>query len=213
MMRSADVRRRGWDFSLTVITVLLLSSLGLQSFVGTLYVWWAQTSIPAWEQTGYESYVALMNLIAAPQLIALIVVMGLCVPKRLFSRRALVAVSVAMVAAGLVAGLVSGSLATGVTIYLGLAAFIQLAVVLLTAAGAAGPSYLTEGRLTKLGSGLLHLGFIVFGIVVAALQRSAFMLPVFWTATVLMTAGTALSFYANRIAVRHVEPKEHPIAF
>ncbi len=212
-MQSTDVRRRGWDFGLTIITVLLLSSLGVQSFIGTLYVWWAQSAVPNWEQAGYNGYVALMNLLAAPQLVALVVVMGLCVPKRLFARRVLVTVSAAMVAAGLVAGFASESLATGVTVYLGLAALIQLAVVLLTAAGAAGPSYLTEGRLTKLGSGLLHLGFIVFGIVIAALQRSAFMLPVFWVATVLITLGTVMSFYANRFAVRHVEPVEHPIAF
>ena len=54
-----------------------------------------------------------------------------------------------------------------------MAALIQVAVVVLTAAGAKGPSYLTEGRLTKLGSGLLHLGFIAFAIVVAALQPSS----------------------------------------
>jgi hypothetical protein len=211
-MQSTDVRRRGWDFSLTIITVVLLASLGLQSFIGTLYVWWAQTTIPNWEQTSYDAYVTLMNLLAAPQLVALVVVMGLCVPKRLFTRRTLVMVSAAMVAAGAFAGFASGSLATGVTVYLGFAALIQLAVVLLTAAGASGPSYLTEGRLTKLGSGLLHLGFIVFGIVVAALQRSAFVLPVFWVATVLITLGTIMSFYANRLAVRHVEPVEQPIA-
>ena len=62
---------------------------------------------------------------------------------------------------------------------------------MLTAAGARGPSYLTEGRLTKLGSGLLHLGFIVFAIVVAALQGSTFMLSVFWVATALTIGGTA----------------------
>jgi hypothetical protein len=212
-MQSTDVRRRNWDFVLTLITVALLASLGVQSFAGTIYVWWAQATIPNWEQTSYTGYIALMNLVAAPQLVALVAVMGLCVPKRIFSRKLLVAVSIAMVGVGVAAWLARGSVATGVSVYLGLAGLIQLAVVLLTAAGVAGPSYLTEGRLTKLGSGLLHLGFIIFGIVVAALQHSAFMLPVFWTATVLMTVGTAMSFYASRLAVRHVEPAEHPIAF
>jgi hypothetical protein len=42
-----------------------------------------------------------------------VVVMGLCVPKRLFSRRLLLWVSLAMLAVGAVAGLVNGSLATG----------------------------------------------------------------------------------------------------
>ncbi len=208
-----DIRQRAWDFGLTVTTVILLAGLGVQSFLGTVYVWWAQRSIPGWEQSSYAGYVDAMNVIAAPQLIGLVVVMGLCVPKRLFSRRALIAVSAAMVLAGIGAFAVTGSLAGGVTVYLSLAALIQVAVVSLTAAGAKGPSYLTEGRLTKLGSGLLHLGFIVFGVVVSALQRSPFMIPVFWASTVLMVGGSAMSFYANRIAVRRSAPVEHDLDF
>lgn len=208
-----DVKQYAWDFGLTVATVALLGLLGLQSFIGTIYVWWAQRTIPGWEQTSYVGYVEVMNALAAPQLMLLVVAMGLCVPKRLFSRRALLAVSVAMLAAGIGAGFVTGSLATGVTFYLALAALIQVAVVVMTAAGVRGPSYLTEGRLTKLGSGLLHLGFIVFGILVAAMQRSPFMLPVFWASTVLMVGGTAMSFYADRLAIKRRATVEHPIEF
>lgn len=208
-----DIRQRAWDFGLTITTVIILGVLGVQSFIGTLYVWWAQRTMPDWEQVGNGAYLDAMNSVAAPLLVLLVVVMGLCVPKRLFSRRVLMVVSVAMLAAGAGVGVVAGSLALGVTVYLSLAALIQVAVVALTAAGVRGPSYLTEGRLTKLGSGLLHLGFIVFGIVIAALQTSPFMLPVFWTSTVLMVGGTAMSFYANRIAVRRVKPVEHSIEF
>jgi len=208
-----DIRQRTWDFGLTVTTVILLASLGVQSFLGTLYVWWAERTIPGWEQVGYPAYVDKMNLVAAPQLIALVVVMGLCVPKRLFSRMLLVIVSAGMVVAGAGASFATDSLSTGLAVYLALAGLIQLAVVLMTAAGAKGPSYLTEGRLTKLGSGLLHLGFIVFGIVVAVLQGSAFMIYVFWVATALMVVGTAMSFYANRLAVRRTRPIEHDVEF
>lgn len=210
-MSIEDIRSRSWDFGLTILTVVLLASLGIQSFIGTIYVWWAQRTIADWEQVGYAAYVAKMNLIAAPQLVLLVVVMGLCVPKRLFSRRVLLGVSVAMVAAGVVAYLVTDSLPTGVTVYLALAGLIQLAVVVLTAMGAKGPSYLTEGRLTRLGSGLLHLGFIIFAIVVAALQRSTLMLPVFWVSSILIVGGTAMAFWANRLAVRRVAPIEHDI--
>lgn len=206
-----DIRQRTWDFGLTLATVVLLGSLGLQSFVGTLYVWWAQRTVPGWEQTGYEPYVAVMNAIAAPQLMLLVVAMGLCVPKRLFSRRALLAVSLGMLLAGIGAGVAAGSLSVGVTVYLALAALIQVAVVALTAAGVRGPSYLTQGRLTKLGSGLLHLGFIVFGIVISALQDSPFMLPVFWASTIFMVGGTAMSFYADRLAFHRRTIAEHPI--
>lgn len=201
-MNVRDIRQRSWDFGLTVVTVALLGTLGVQSFVGTLYVWWAQRSIPNWEQTGNADFIAVMNAVAAPQLVALVVVMGLCVPKRLFDRTVLILVSAAMVATGIAAWAITGSLPAGLTTYLALAGLIQVAVVVMTAIGARGPSYLTEGRLTKLGSGLLHLGFIAFGIVVAALQRSALMLPAFWAATALVMGGTLLSFYADRIAFR-----------
>lgn len=202
-----DIRQRAWDFGLTIATVVLLASLGLQSFVGTIYVWWAQGANPAWEQVGYDSFVSTMNMIAAPQLIALVVVMGLCVPKRLFSRLALLGVSALMLVAGIVAWALSGTLVYGLTLYLALAGLIQVAVVVLTAAGVRGPSYLTYGRLTKLGSGLLHLGFIVFAIVVAALQGSTWMLPVFGVATVLSMGGTLLSFYAERLAWHRYRPE------
>ena len=209
MPRIGDIRQRSWDLGLTVTTVVLLASLGVQSFLGTLWVWVSQRNSAEWAQSaGYTSYVQTMNVIAAPQVVALVVVMGLCVPKRLFSRTMLLAVSTGMIGAGVAAGLVTGSLGRGLAVYLALAAVIQAAVVLMTIAGVRGPSYLTEGRLTKTGSGLLHLGFLIFGIVVVALQRSSLMLPVFWTSAALVTLGTALSFYANGLAFRRTAPQE-----
>jgi len=203
MVDIEGIRQRSWDFALTIITVVLLASLGVQSFVGTIWVLFAEKTVAGWEQgAGYASYVSLMNAIAAPQILALVVVMGLCVPKRLFSRRLLIGVSLAMVAVGVVAGLATSSLSRGLAVYLGLAAVIQVAVVVMTVAGVRGPSYLTEGRLTKTGSGLLHLGFIVFGIVIVALQSSWLMLPVFSASAVLVTLGTAMAFYADKLAWR-----------
>ncbi len=203
-----EIRQRLWDFTLTIITVAVLASLGIQSFVGTVWVWMAERGTEGWSQSAaYSDYITMMNAIAAPQVLALVVVMGLCVPKRLFSRRVLLVASLAMVAVGVAGGIVSGSLGLGLATYLSLAAIIQVAVVVMTVAGVRGPSYLTEGRLTKTGSGLLHLGFIVFVIVVVALQRSALMLPVFWVSAVLVTAGTAMSFYASRIAWHRSHPQ------
>jgi lysylphosphatidylglycerol synthetase-like protein (DUF2156 family) len=208
-----DIRQRTWDFGLTIATMLLLATLGLQSFLGTLLVWAAIRAVPGWEQSAaYTNYVDAMNAIAAPQVVALVVVMGLCVPKRLFARRVLLWVSIAMLAVAVVSGVVLNSLTDGLAIYLLLSAAIQLAVVVMTIAGVRGPSYLTEGRLTKTGSGLLHLGFIVFAIVVVALQKSPMMMPVFTLSAVLVTVGTTMSFYAWRIAW-HRSDTEREIEF
>jgi hypothetical protein len=202
MMRPLDeIRQRTWDFALTIATIVLLGGLGVQSFLGMLYTWWSIRTVQGWEQgAGYVAYVGTMNAIAAPQVVALVVVMGLCVPKRLFTRSYLVGVSAVMVAAGLATGLLTRSLSMGLAAYLILASFIQLAVVVLTIADADELSFLTQGRLTTIGSGLLHLGFVLFGIVVVALQKSPAMLPVFWASAGLVLGGTTLSFFAEPIS-------------
>lgn len=193
---------RQWDYALTIVTVALLGTLGLQSFIGTGYVWWAESTIPGWQISGYPDFMLVMNVIAAPQVIALVIVMGLCVPKRLFDRTALVIVSVAMLGVGVAAWAWTGNAETGLAVFLALSALIQVAVVALTVAGVRGPSYLTEGRLVKTGSGLLHLGFIAFAYVVVALQDSVFMLPAFWIATFFTIAGTLMAFYADKLAFK-----------
>jgi hypothetical protein len=204
-----DILRRSWDFSLTIATVAILGLLGVQSFVGTLYTWWAARTIAGWQQgTGYAEFVTLMNQIAAPLVVALVIVMGLCVPKRLFERRALVIVSAAMVGAGIGVFLFTSSLQSGLGTYLALSALIQAAVVVLTVAGVRGPSYLTEGRLTKTGSGLLHLGFIGVAFVIVTLERSNLMLPVFFASALCLAGGTALAFYAETLAWHRVVPPE-----
>jgi hypothetical protein len=193
-------RRSGWDFALMVVTAALLGALGVQSLLGTLYSWWAQRTVAGWaSSSSFTAYIETMNAVAAPLLLALVVAIGLCVPRRLFSRWVLVGVSALMVVLGAGAWFASGDAATGMSAYLIGAAAIQVAVVTMTAVGSAAPTYLTEGRVTKVGSGLLHLGFIVFAYVVVALQSSEWMLPVFWLATTLCLVGTALSFYAGAL--------------
>lgn len=190
--------RRTWDFILMMLTVVLLAALGAQSLVGTLYVWWAQRTIAGWLQgPGYASYVALMNAFATPLVAGIVVVLGLCVPKRLFERRTLVAVSAGLVLLGVAWGVAGRSLQNGMAAYLTAAAGLQAVVAVLTVQRSGGLSYLTEGRGRHLGSALLHLGFIVFCLVVVALQDSALMLPVFGLSALLLGAGSAMSFYAK----------------
>lgn len=199
----------GWDFVLMVATLVFLGALGVQSIVGTGYAWWAERSIANWEQAGYAGYAALMNAVAAPFVVGLVVVLGLCVPKRVLSRTALLVVSAGLVLAGVVGSVATRSLSTGLGVYLVLASLLQAAVVVMTLFGAGPLTYLTEGRLVKTGSGLLHMGFLVFALVVVALQQSPWMLPVFALSALLIVGGTVLSFYAGRFTRRErvLEPR------
>jgi len=186
-----------WDFTLTAVTIGLMGSLGAQSLLGTVYAWWTHRSIPGWEQTGQPGFIGIMNAAAAPQVIALVVVMGLCVPKRLLSHRALLGASAGMVVLGLLVAAIMRSVAAGLAAYLCAAGVIQTLVVVMSLAGARGLAYLSESRLAKAGSGLLHLGFIVMALVVVALQHSPLMLPVSLLSALLLTGGSALAFYAR----------------
>ncbi len=49
----------------------------------------------------------------------------------------------------------------------------------------------------KTGSGVLHMGFLLFALVVVSLEQSPLMLPVFTLSALLIVAGTAMSFYAG----------------
>jgi hypothetical protein len=190
--------RPTWDFALMIATVGLLGALGIQSLAGTLYSWWATRTIAGWQEQGYAGFVAMMNVIAAPLLVALVVVMGLCVPKRLFSRGALIVVSALLVVAGVAGWALTSRPAVGLAVYLLGAGAIQLAVVVMTVAGSPTLTFLTEGRVTKVGSGLLHLGFILVALDIAALQGTELFLPGFWVSFALTMGGSALSFYARR---------------
>lgn len=195
--RSALTAGATWDFVLMTLTVGLMGSLGVQSLAGTVYAWWAHNYAPLWERSGQAAFIDLMNAIAGPQVIALVVVMGLCVPKRLLSRGALIGVSAGMAVLGAAVAVLGSSLSMGLAVYLCAAGVLQVAVVWLTLTGGRGLTYMTESRLAKVGSGLLHLGFIVIALVVVALQRSALMMPVSMVAAALLTVGSALSFYAR----------------
>lgn len=193
-------RRGSWDFTLMMASVAVLSALGVQSFLGTLYSWWAYRAVLDWESVGYPAFLETMNAIAAPQVVALVLLLGLCVPKRVFERRVLVVASAALLGAGVAAWAFTGSLADGLAAYVLLAGAFQAVVLALTIAGSPALTYLTEGRVVRIGSGLLHLGFLAFAYVVVALQDSTWMLPVFWFATMLLVAGSAMSFYARPLA-------------
>ncbi|MGC4122659.1 MAG: hypothetical protein QM765_50430 [Myxococcales bacterium] len=193
-MAGLETRSR-WDFALMVATLVLLGGLGLQSLVGTLYVWWAQRAQPGFMQSGFDAYADTMNAIALPQLVGLVAVMGLCVPKRLFERKWLVAVSAVMVLAGVGVGLARGDAQEGLAAYLALASLIQAAVVVLTLAGSPSLRVLHEGRVAKTGSGLLHMGLLLFGLVVLALRGSSWLMPVFGVSTLCIVAGCAMAFW------------------
>ncbi len=195
---------RRYDAILVALTVLLLVALGALGFAGTVYSYLASRADPEWSRgPGYLVYLWRMNAAAYPLVAGLLLVMGLCIPKRIVPARYLLPAGAALAAATSGVGLWRGATA-GLAFLLGVSLLTQTAVVLLTLTRRGGLAFQKEGGLARLGSGLLHLGFVLFVLVAAVLEHlpatRALALPAFWTAAALMLGGIAMAFYPELTA-------------
>lgn len=182
-------RPLGWDITLALLTALTLMAFGVLCLYGMFYYKFRATA-PDWSVTEYQQ---MMNGLAVPLTVLTIVWLALCVPKRLFPRPLLVKYSIAMLVATVAVSLFKGLIpALGAALVL--SAILQ-ALVLVLIFTKVRLRFSRRGLATKIGSSLIHLGFVLFVIDLALLQGSEWHLTLFWAATVLMTAGCLISFY------------------
>jgi len=183
----------GWDITLTLLTSLTLAAFGILCLYGMFYYKYA-SSKPSWSIGAYQM---MMNRLAAPLTILLILWLVLCIPKRLFSRRVLFAYSAAVVAVSLGAYPLFG-LAPALSTALILSSLLQALILVLVIFGAS-LRFGRRGLAVRIGSSLIHLGFVLFVLDLAMLRGSPWHIPLFWVGTVLMCGGCALTFYFPRI--------------
>lgn len=195
------------NFILILATIVVLSAIGILFIFGSGYSWVQSIKIGEWRQTPlYQDYVTNMNLAVLPLSVILVVVMGLCIPKRLFSGKALLQAMGALLAATVAAAALFGP-KPGMGFLLTAAVLTQTVVIGMTLAGDRRLSYEIEGFFVQIGSALLHLGFIVFLFDFIILSDSPAHLDVFWFATTLIGVGMVLSFYSAELArLRHSGP-------
>lgn len=186
-------RPLGWDITLTLLTSVTLAAFGILCLFGMFHYKYASTG-PSWSIAAYQM---MMNRLAAPLTILLILWLVLCIPKRLFSRKALAAYSAAVVGLSVAAYPLLG-LAAALSIALLLSSALQMLILLLVVLGA-NLRFSRRGLAVRLGSSLIHLGFVLFVLDLVMLRESAWHIPLFWVGTVLMTGGCALTFYFPRI--------------
>jgi len=190
-----------YDISLIVITVVVLAALGVLSLGGTLYVWWA-SDIPGGFPGSLEhaEYSEVMNRSSLPLFIALVLSLVLCIPKRIIRRAHLVWVTLGILLVSAAVSIIMDPL-FGASVMLLAAVTIQAAVIILTLTGSKRLSFQTEGFFSQLGSGLLHLGTVLFLYDVLLLSTSNISHSiVFWSATLLITLGMILSFYQKELS-------------
>ena len=188
--QQARVRRAiGWDLALVLVTAVTLVAFGALALWGMFYY----KSHAAHSDWSVPAFQEMMNRLATPLVVLLIVWLVLCIPKRLFSRRVLLGYSAGMIALGL-AALPFGGPRFALGLVLGLSSLLQTAILALVLAGAR-LRFAGRGFALRAGSSLLHLGIVLFTLDLVALQGSPWHIPLFWVATGLLTAGCIFTFY------------------
>ncbi|MBS3909832.1 MAG: hypothetical protein KGZ93_09490 [Actinobacteria bacterium] len=189
-----------YDYVLALATVAILTALSAVFIYGTLESWNNSINNPNWTRGPlYADYLGRMNAYAYPFVVALVLALCMCIPKRFIPRTYLLQSSFVILALSAMVGILWG-FAWGLGFLLLISALLQLVVVVLTGARTGTLVFEREGALVQIGSALLHLGFVVFVfdlVLVADIRRH---LGIFWFSTALITVGTLMSFYPREIA-------------
>lgn len=195
------------NYILIISTIAILAAIGLVFIYGTGFSWIKSLQEPEWRNTFlYQEYLSGMNLAVVPLIVALIAVIGMCIPKRLFSGYGLLALMGAMLAGAVVFGAVAGPLLgagfikAALSFILGVAVMLQVLVILMTLFGSKSLYYENQSFYIQIGSAFLHLGLIIFVFNLVLLAEAPEHISIFWLATAFIGTGMVMVFYSEEMS-------------
>jgi hypothetical protein len=144
------------------------------------------------------AYMNQMNSVVAPFIICLILLLGICVPKRLLPTNWLNRAAMLLLAGAAVTGLIWG-VRTSLLFILFTSLALQLVVLFLAAFGSKSLHFHKKGYWVRLGSSLIHLGLILFILDLLLYKQKNLHLFLFWITTVTSVLGMGFSFYAESV--------------
>lgn len=189
-------KKASYDFYLILATTVVLAAISAICIWAMFYFKIAQIHemAPAvkiaWQNR--------MNTMIAPFIIGLIVLLGICVPKRLLptawlNRFAVVLITVAAGTSWL-AGVKSGLL-----LILCASLVLQLVILIMALFGSAQLNFETKGYWARIGSSLIHLGLVLFILDLFFHRQQDLHLVLFWITTGATVLGMTFCFYADSI--------------
>jgi hypothetical protein len=192
--------RKKLDFWLVIITVFFLFSLAFVSLVGTIYSWTKSLAQPEWTK-GFEyvNYLNKMNLAAAPFALGILIVLGLCIPKRLAKMIYLIFIVIISLAIFFLSSFLI-SWKDGLIIFFSLLSVIQIAFLFLHLFGRGFFSFEKKGVYAQLGSLLLHLGFTLIILELILGDALLKLISLFWVTFFITIIGLSFSFFSEEIA-------------
>ncbi|MBU0910655.1 MAG: hypothetical protein KKA54_08710 [Proteobacteria bacterium] len=184
------------DFYLLLSTVAVLFVISTICIYGMFYFKLAQ--IQQLAPTEKLAYMNRMNSVIAPFIIALILLLGICVPKRLLPAAWLNRFAIVL---ALIAGGVSlwFGVKTGLVLVLAASLMLQLVVLVLAVGGSQLLHFEKSGYWVRLGSSLIHLGMILFVLDLFFYQHQSLHLILFWITTGAVVLGMIFCFYSQNV--------------
>jgi len=200
--------KSNYDFYLILATTVVLFIISVICIYGMFYFKLAQVN--QLTAVAKVNYMNTMNRVLAPFLIALIVLLGICVPKRLLPTVWLNRFSVMLVVFAIVAGLI-GDVKLSLVLVLAVSLVLQVVVLIMACAGSTELNFEKKGYWVRVGSSLLHLGLIVFVLDFFFYRSLTLHLVLFWITTVSLLLGMVFCFYAESFS-RLVQKKTTPVS-
>jgi hypothetical protein len=185
------------DYYLILATVGVLFAISVICVYGMFYFKFASLQqLPPAEKMAYMNT---MNIVIAPFVIALILLLGICVPKRLLPGRQLnwfgAALAVVCTAVSFRLGIKAGLMVVLIASLL-----LQLVVLGMAVAGSKHLHFEKSGYWVRVGSSLIHLGLILFVLDLFLYRHQVLHLILFWVTTGASVLGMLCCFYAQTAA-------------
>lgn len=189
-------QKSAFDFYLILATALVLFAISLISIYGMFYFKIAQ--IHEMAPAVKFSYMNRMNVYVTPFIIGLILLLGICVPRRLLPKTWLKWVTVLLILVTVLTGIAAGIRASLLAI-LAASLAVQVIVLIMALFGSKNLHFQKKGYWVRLGSALIHLGFILLVLDLLLYQHRILHLFLFWITTGASVAGMVFCFYAETV--------------
>lgn len=185
------------DYYLILATVGVLFIISVICVYGMFYFKFAALQdMPPQEKIGYMNA---MNTAVAPFVIGLILLLGVCVPKRLLPVKWMNVVALVLAALCSFVSLLAGVKA-GLVVVLTVSMLLQLIVLGMAVAGSRHLHFEKSGYWVRVGSSLIHLGLILFILDLLLYRNLTLHLVLFWITTGSSVLGMLFCFYAPTVA-------------
>jgi hypothetical protein len=192
-----------YDFYLIIATAVVLFVISLICIFGMFYFKLAM--IHEMPPDIKVQYMEKMNEVLSPFIMCLILLLGICVPKRMLPVHWMNRFAVVLLICVFFISIVF-SIKVGLVFILTASLCLQAVVLIMALGGSKKLNFEKKGYWVRSGSSLMHFGLILFTLDFFFYQNQSLHLILFWITSVTVVLGMIFCFYAEAI-VRFVTGK------